>query len=195
MLTPHALARQAGVTLAEVLLTLTVSAIVLAIGAPAMGHWVRDIEIRGSASSLLSALQAARAEALSRNASVRLDLTDAQGRPGWTLGCVRVSNRCPALIRQEAVNTGTGVRWGISALNGMPTFGATIAAGHGMPSGVSFDAIGAAPLIAAGGDIARIDITHANDANARRRIVLIAAQGMVRVCDPSAAVGHPEHCH
>ncbi len=195
MLTPHALARQAGVTLAEVLLTLTVSAIVLTIGAPAMGHWVRDIEIRGSASSLLSALQAARAEALSRNASVRLDLSDAQGRPGWRLGCVQVSKRCPALIRQETVNTGTGVRWGGATLAGMPAYSAAVAAGKRMPAAVSFDAIGAAPAVATSGDIARIDVTHANDANARRRIVLIAARGQVRLCDPSAAVGHPEHCH
>lgn len=187
--------RQTGVTLAEVLITLSVSAFVLAIGAPAMGQWVRDIEIRGSASSLLSTLQAARAEALSRNASVRLDLTDAQGRPGWQLGCVQVSKHCPALIRQETVNAGTGVRWGTSALAGMPGFSVAIAAGQGMPSGVRFDALGAAPSIAAGDDIARIDITHANDANARRRIVLIAARGMVRVCDPAVASGHPEHCH
>lgn len=194
MLTWPAMRRQAGVTLAEVMLTLSVSAIVLAIGAPAMGHWVRDIEIRGSAGSLLAALQAARAEALSRNASVRLELSDAQGRPGWQLVCVRVSKACPAVIRREEVNTGTGVRWGSATLAAMPAYSAAVAAGAGMPAGVSFDAIGAAPAVAAG-DIARIDITHANDANARRRIVLIGARGQVRICDPSAASSHPEHCH
>ena len=188
-------AMQAGVTLAEVLITLSVSAVVLAIGAPAMGQWVRNIEIRGSAGSLLSALQAARAEALSRNASVRLELTDAQGRPGWRLACVQVSARCPAQIRAETVNTGTGVRWGVATLNSMPAFGTVIAAGHGMPASVRFDAVGAAPSVASGDDIARIDITHANDANARRRVVLIAARGMVRVCDPLAVSGQPEHCH
>lgn len=186
---------QAGITLAEVLITLSVSAVVLATGAPAMGQWVRDIEIRGSASSLLSALQAARAEALSRNTPVRLELIDAQGRPGWRLACVQVSGRCPALIRQQPVDTGTGVRWGVAMLTSMPDFGTTIAAGQRMPASVRFNALGAAPSVSAGDDIARIDITHANDANARRRIVLIAAQGMVRVCDPAAASGHPEHCH
>ena len=195
MLTRPLLQRQAGITLAEVLITLSVSAVVLAIGAPAMGQWVRDTEVRGSASSLLAALQAARAEALSRNASVRLELTDAQGRPGWRLVCVQVSARCPAVIRQEPVNTGTGVRWGSATLAGMPAFGAALGAGQGMPAGVRFDAIGAAPAVATSGDIARIDITHVNDATARRRIVLIAAQGLVRLCDPAAASGHPEHCH
>ena len=195
MLTRSPQQKQAGVTLGEVLITLSVSAVVLATGAPAMGQWVRDIEIRGSASSLLSALQAARAEALSRNAPVRLQLNDAQGRPGWRLACVQVSTHCPALIRQETVNAGTGVRWGVATLKSMPAFGAAIAAGQGMPASVRFDAVGAAPSVADGNDVARIDITHANDANARRRIVLIAAQGMVRLCDPSAASGQPEHCH
>lgn len=190
----HSRRRQEGVTLAEVLITLSVSAIVLAIGAPAMGQWVRDIEVRGSASSLLSVLQAARAEALSRNAAVRLELTDAQGRPGWRLECVQVSARCPAVIRQEPVNTGTAIRWGTSAQAGLPAFDVAIAAGKGMPAGIRFDALGAAPAVATGSDIARVDITHASGANVRRRIVLIAARGMARVCDPSAAIGHPEHC-
>lgn len=195
MLTRRLIPRHAGITLAEVLITLSVSAVVLATGAPAMGQWVRDIEIRSSASTLMSVLQAARAEALSRNTSVRLELMDALGRPGWRLVCVQVTRRCPAVLRQETVNTGTGVRWGSAKLSNMPAFDVTLAAGQGMPSGVQFDAIGAAPAVAAGGDIARIDITHGGDAGARRRIVLIAPQGMVRVCDPSALAGHPEHCH
>lgn len=188
-------AKQAGVTLAEVLITLSVSAVVLAIGAPAMGQWVRDIEIRGSASGLLAVMQAARAQALARNASVQLELTDAQGRPGWRVVCVRISSRCPAVIRQETVNSGTGVRWGSAKLKEMPAFGVAIAAGQGMPASLRFDAMGAAPAVATNTDIARIDITHANDVNARRRILLIAAQGLVRICDPTAANGHPEHCH
>lgn len=186
---------QCGLTLVEVLITLSVSATVLATAAPAMGSWLRDIEIRGSASSLLSALQAARAEALSRNATVRLELTDAQGYPGWRLVCVQVSNRCPALIRQQTVNAATGVRWGVSALTGMPAYGVAIKAGKGLPASVRFDALGAAPAIAAGSDIARIDVTHAADENAKRRVIQIAAQGLVRICDPSVAGGHPEHCH
>jgi type IV fimbrial biogenesis protein FimT len=184
-----------GLTLIEMLITLSVSAVVLATGAPAMGQWLRDIEIRGSASSLLSALQAARAEALARNASVRLELSDMQGRPGWRLVCVQVSNRCPALIRKQVIDTQTSVRWGVSALAAMPAFGAAIMAGHGLPAHVRFDPLGAAPAIASGSDVARVDITHANDATARRRVVLITAQGMVRVCDPSVASAHPEHCH
>lgn len=195
MLIPHSSQRQTGVTLVEVLMTLSVSAVVLAIGAPAMGQWVRDIEIRSSASSLLSVLQAARAEALSRNASVRVELTNQEGRPGWRLVCVRVTTRCPAVIRQQPANTGTGVRWGVATQTSMPAISSAITAGQGMPASVRFDAIGAVPAVATGDDIARIDITHATDENARRRIVLIAARGQVRICDPNASSGHPEHCH
>jgi type IV fimbrial biogenesis protein FimT len=195
MLIPNCPARYTGVTLVEVLITLSVSAVVLAIGAPAMGQWVRDVEVRSSASSLLSAIQAARVEALSRNATVRLEFTDREGRPGWRLACVQVTMRCPAVIRQEPVNTGTSVRWGAATMADMPQFSSVIAAGKGMPASVQFDAMGAAPAIANGDTIARIDITHVGDANARRRILLIAARGLVRICDPDTPNGHPEHCH
>ncbi len=185
----------AGVSLVESLVVLAVAAIVLASGTPALSRWVRDIEVRSAASALLAALQAARAEAVVRNADVQLALGDAQGRTAWRLSCVRVSAQCPATIRQQPVGNDAGVRWGASSLADMPAFTTALAAGTGMPAGVRFDALGGAPAVAAGTDVARIDVTHADGAQVRRLVVLVAAQGMVRICDPAAAVGHPEHCH
>jgi type IV fimbrial biogenesis protein FimT len=183
-----------GLTLIELLIVLTLSASILAIAAPAMGQWVRDIEVRSSASSLLATLQAARAEAVTRNASVRLQLPDAQGRPGWQLGCTQSTARCPKLIRQQATDLGTSVRWGAAMLTAMPSVGTVIAAGSGLPAGVRFDATGAAADIATGADIARIDVTYNNQPTTRRIVVLISAQGMARICDPSASASHPTPC-
>lgn len=186
--------RLAGVTMVELMTALTISSIVLAFGAPAAGQWLRDVEIRSSASALLAALQAARAEAIARNAPVRLRLVDALGRPGWEVGCVRVSARCPATIRRQPVSAATDVRWGASLPAGMPALTAAITAGAGLPAGVTFDALGAAAAVGSGGEIARIDITHARGAEARRLVILIAAQGMARLCDPLAATDRPERC-
>ncbi len=184
-----------GVSLVESLLVLAVSAIVLAIATPAIGGWVRDLEVRSSAAALLAALQAARAEAVARNAEVQLTLGDDQGHVGWRLSCVRVNAQCPATIRQQPLQRADRVRWGASSLAGMPTFDTTVVAGAGLPGSVRFDAVGAAPAVAAGVDVARIDITHADAAAAHRLVVLVAAQGMVRLCDPAVALGHPQHCH
>lgn len=184
-----------GLTLTELLIVLALSTIVLAVAAPAMGQWVRDIEVRSSASTLLATLQAARAEAVTRNASVRLQLPDTQGRPGWQLGCTQSTVRCPQLIRQQATDLATSVRWGAAALNAMPSVDTAITAGSGLPAGVRFDATGAAADIATGADIARIDVTYNNVPSTRRIVVLISARGMARICDPSAGASHPTSCH
>lgn len=185
---------EAGVTIIELMTVLAVSSIVLAFAAPAAGHWLRDIEIRSSASALLAALQAARAEAITRNAPVRMTLTDPLGRPGWEINCVRVSVRCPATIRRQAVSLTSDVRWGASLPAAMPAFTVAVTAGNSLPAGVTFDALGAATAVGNGIDVARVDVTHARGAGARRLVILIAAQGMVRLCDPAAGTDRPERC-
>ncbi|MCM0044176.1 MAG: GspH/FimT family pseudopilin [Burkholderiaceae bacterium] len=190
MLTSH----HAGMTIIELMTVLTVSSILLAFGAPAAGQWLRDVEVRSSAGALLAALQSARAEAVARNAPVRLRLVDAQGRPGWEVGCVQVTARCPATIRRQPVSAATDVRWGASPPANMPALTAAIAAGTGLPAGITFDALGAAAAVGSGTDISRVDVTHARDDSARRLVLLIAAQGMVRLCDPVAATSRPERC-
>lgn len=184
----------AGVTIIELITVLTISSIVLAFAAPAAGRWLRDIEIRSSASALLAALQGARAEAIARNATVRLRLTDPLGRPAWEIQCVQVSVRCPATIRRQPVSVNNDVRWGASLPAAMPEFAAAIAAGNGLPANVTFDALGAATAVGNGTDVARIDITHARGEGARRLVILIASQGMVRLCDPAAAADRPQRC-
>ena len=184
-----------GLTLIELLIVITLSVVVIAVGAPAMGQWVRDIEVRTSAALLLSALHATRAEALTRNASVRIDFPDTEGRPGWRMTCVQATARCPATLRQHAVDTGTAVRWGAAKLGTMPSFGTAITAGHEFPASVRFDTSGAVPDISTGDSVARIDVTYHDVTNVRRMVVLVSALGMARICDPAASVGHPQYCH
>lgn len=195
MLTRHFPMYSHGLTLTELLIVLTLSSILLAIGAPALGQWVRDIEVRSNASSLLAVLHAARTEALTRNAWVRLQLRDTQGRPGWQLGCLQPTARCPSLIRQQATDQGTAVRWGAALLSAMPPVHTAIAAGANFPAAIRFDATGAAPNIATGDDIARIDITYNGEPTTRRMVVMVSAQGMARLCDASVSNTHPMFCN
>ncbi len=185
--------RASGVSLVESLVVLAVSAVLLATGVPSLGGWVRDLEVRSSAGALLTALQAARAEAIARNAGVRLVLSDAQGRAGWTLACVQVSVHCPATIRRQPVAQQGGIRWAASSLAGMPPFGTALVAGEGMPASVSFDAVGSAPAIANGNEVARIDVIHIDGEPARRLVVQVSAHGMARICDP-VATREPRQC-
>lgn len=195
MLTRHFPMYSHGLTLTELLIVLTLSSILLAIGAPVLAQWVRDIEVRSNASSLLAVLHAARTEAVTRNAWVRLQLRDTQGRPGWQLGCVQPTARCPSMIRQQATDQGTAVRWGAALLSAMPPIHTAIAAGANFPAAIRFDATGAAPNIATGDDIARIDITYNGEPTTRRMVVMVSAQGMARLCDASVSNTHPMFCN
>ncbi len=186
--------RHHGVSLVEWMTVLSVSSIVLMLALPAMGNWLRDIEVRSSAGTLMAALQSARAEAIARNADVRLQLVDKLGRPGWKVSCVNASASCPGELRGQPPATATGARWGASMSPALPPLDTAIAAGEGLPAGITFDPLGSAPAVAAGTDPARIDITNANDASARRLVILIAAHGRVHLCDPLAATGRPERC-
>ena len=65
---------QHGVTLIELMITITVFGIAISLGAPAYTEWIQNTQIRTAAESVLSGLQLARAEGLKRNATVRFQL-------------------------------------------------------------------------------------------------------------------------
>jgi type IV fimbrial biogenesis protein FimT len=181
-------------SLLELLLGLVVSSFLLTATVPVLSGWIRDIEIRSSASSLLAALHTARNEAITRNQTVRLTLVDSGGRPGWTMGCVMVSATCPQVLRQQSVSSTEPVRWAAGVASATLGFANPMAPGEGLPVSVSFSALGAAPRVAANLDAARIDISHRESGQGHWLAVLISSRGQVRLCDPQRAITHPLSC-
>lgn len=177
----------AGFSLIELMIVLSVLSILFAVGMPAFGRLLHDIEIRGSAEGLRAGLQKARTEAVTRNALVRISFSDVSGRPGWTLGCVSSSLRCPATISSYSANADTQIRWGAARSDDQIAVSTALAAGNRLPSGVTFNALGAAPGVESNADASRIDVTHAINEQARRLVLMITAAGAVKMCDPSAA--------
>jgi type IV fimbrial biogenesis protein FimT len=195
---------QCGLSLIEAMITLSIATVVMGIGVPAIGGWMRDAEVRATAEALRAGLQLARLEAVQRNTVVRFSLTNPGGLATWTLGCVSPTAQCPAVIRQSAAgDTGRGARIGVATSVSSTTAATTAAAsnlsealegGSGLPAGVSFDSAGRVPLNNLGSDIVRIDITHARNANAQRLVVRIGGAGLVSLCDPAASPGRLEVC-
>jgi type IV fimbrial biogenesis protein FimT len=177
----------AGFSLIELMIVLSVLSILFAVGMPAFGRLLHDIEIRGSAEGLRAGLQKARTEAVTRNALVRISFSDVSGRPAWTLGCVSSSLRCPATISSYSANADTQIRWGAARSDDQIAVSTALAAGNRLPSGVTFNALGAAPGVESNADASRIDVTHAINEQARRLVLMITAAGAVKMCDPSAA--------
>ena len=164
------------------MITLSIAAIVLGLAVPAFSDWVSNAALRSSAETLQAALQNARVEAVMRNATVRLTLNNVSGLPAWSIGCVRVSLQCPAVIRQQLVSADTPARIGIATSVLTGALANALAAGSNLPAGVSFDSLGA--VSSADTIIARIDVTHASIATAHRLVILIGSGGLIRLCDP-----------
>ena len=179
----------------EMFVVLTVLAIVLALGAPATARWLRQSEIRSSAERLRSALQKARTEAIARNTRTRIRIGDQNGGTGWTIGCVRESERCPAVLQAQRAPSDSNLRWGAAASGGAADLSVALAAGAALPGDVEFHPLGNAPRIASGDDITRIDVLHAGDAEAGRLVVRIDSAGNIRICDPALPVTGVRGCH
>ena len=176
------------------MIVLSVLSILFAVGMPAFGRLLHDIEIRGSAEGLRAGLQKARAEAVTRNALVRISFTNASGRPAWTLGCVRSSLRCPEMISSYRAHADTQIRWGAARSNDQIALSTALTPGNRLPSGVTFNALGAAPGVENNADASRIDITHAINEEAKRLVLMITAAGAIRLCNPSADSGSVLRC-
>lgn len=193
--------KQDGVTLIELLVTISVLSVMLAIAMPSIAGMIQDAQNRTAAESLLNGLQLARAEALRRNTPVRFSLTDQEGKVAWTVGCAN-ANICPASLQARSADEGgSNARVGITKV-ALPkpltaeTFTTALAAGAGLdePAVVTFDSFGRVPATA-GTEISRIDITNAKASTARRYVVTINAGGKVRMCDPNSNLnGTPQGC-
>ena len=184
----------AGFSLIELMIVLSALSILFAVGMPAFGRLLHDIDIRGSAEGLRAGLQKARTEAITRNALVRISFSNLSGRPAWTLGCVRSSLRCPETISSYSANADTLIRWGAARSNDQIALSTALAPGNRMPSGVTFNALGTAPGVESNADASRIDVTHAINEEAKRLVLMITAAGAIRLCDPSADSGSVLRC-
>ncbi len=184
----------AGISLIEMLIALAVGALLLGVGMPWIAGWQRGLEVRSSTSELVALLQSARAEAITRNGDVRVTLGDARGRAVWSIGCVNVSARCPARLRAMETPLAPQARWGASASAGSPALALPLPPGRLLPAQVTFNALGAAPAVGSGAEVARIDILHPADAKLHRLIVLLGARGAVTWCDPKMAAGQARFC-
>lgn len=181
-------ARQAGVTLIELMVCAVILLISLAWAVPAFTLWLQSTQIRTAAESIRNGMQLARAEAVRRNAVVSFKLSDANGTVAWSVSCVTVSPTCPGEIQARPAADGTpNARAGVSN-DALPSpvpanhFSTALAAGAGMPAEVQFDSLG---RVEPASEITRIDVTSAAESGARRMVITLSAGGQIRMCDPA----------
>jgi type IV fimbrial biogenesis protein FimT len=158
---------QRGFTLVELLVTVAVMAVALAIAAPQAAGMIANHKVKNVAQDILDGLNLARAEAVRRNAAVRFSLL----ADGWTVTQVPSST----LLRSSA-----GVDWNALAV----TPGGSATTVTFLPTGV----------LQAGSQLAQVTVaSSALDASSRR--INIFGGGLIRMCDPDVtAANDPRRC-
>jgi type IV fimbrial biogenesis protein FimT len=193
------LKRQSGMNIIELMVTVAIIGLVMALAGPSAITWLQNTQLRNAAESVLSGIQNARTEALKRNTFVAFRLTDANST-AWNV-CVYdvVSDSCSgganAQVNQKSASEGS-----LNARAGTDTTQSDsdtpLAAGSNLPSQVVFDSFGRLAATAPN-NIRRVDMRNIvlSAVEERRLVIYIALSGQVRMCDPKLAlVNNPQGC-
>jgi len=177
-------ARQKGLTLIELMTTLSIASVLAAVATPSFTGFLRNTEVRGSSESMLQGLQFARTEAIRRNRQICFDWSGTG--TGWIVSsnCVNLPGSVPVSQVIQSQPNREGSVTSVVALS--PT----------SSQRVTFNGYGrVVPNIVGGASITQIDITS-NAATMRRRILVSAgdSSGRLFVCDPTAAAGTQMAC-
>ena len=160
---------QAGFSIIELCVGLTVLGILIGFAAPGMTAWMKNSQLRTTADSIQNGLQLARSEAVRRNALV----TYTQSGTGWT-----VTNG------STTVQTGTSEASGTASVSASQSTVVFSGVGWVTPTAdVTFDVTNPAggSCAASGGPVRCLRVT-------------VSAMGQIRMCDPAAASGTAAAC-
>ena len=195
---------QQGLSIIEILVTLAIIGMLMALAGPSAGVWIQNTQLRNAAESVVSGLQQAKLEALKRNKLVMFRLTD-PGSTEWDI-CLYdfTTDACStapgAVLFSKSKNEASyNARVG-ALINTVPAPLVPIAVGTGISSGnpatFTFDPFGRQAATAAN-NITQIDVrnTTLSLANERRLVILVNAAGQIRMCDPKLSKAtNPQGC-
>lgn len=184
-----AASRDSGFSLIEAMITLTVLAVILVLGAPSLVAWTNNARVRTASQGLQDGLRLAQAEAVRRNRTVEFFLVDGQ----------------PALGSVSAAN---GRNWGVRAYPNPPAapnelirVGVAGSTNDEVtvtgPRSVCFGPAGQQITLAAINCAAAEQQFNVSSARADRPLrVVVSIGGRVRMCDPARALAAnvPEGC-
>jgi type IV fimbrial biogenesis protein FimT len=197
MLTPRR--NPSGFTLVELMITLTIAAVLLLLGLPSFFAWLQSSQIRNSADSILNALALARTEAIRRNTPVNFQLvttvtascTVSTSGTSWVVSLESPAGKCnqpqsdsvaPRIVQKRAVNEGSpnvvvAADLATITFNGMGQATNLVVS----PTSITVTNPTGGACASAGGPIRclRVDTTPG---------------GQIRMCDPARASTDPQGC-
>jgi type IV fimbrial biogenesis protein FimT len=174
-----------GFTIVELMITVAVMGILIAIGLPNFSTWIQNTQIRTASESILNGLQLARGEAVRRNVTVQFVMG---AQSSWTVSVVSSGE----VIQSRPANEGSP-NAAVQARTGLD-----VAPSCATTTTVTFNGLGR--VLDNNGDatkpIAQLDVTNTalTAADARNMRVIIGGGGSIRMCDPKVALGDPRYC-
>ncbi len=162
---------RSGFTLIEVMITVAVLGVLLAIGVPSLTNIIGNMAVRTNAEAINSAIQFARAEAIRRNAAVKIEMSAAG--TSWRIRFVSDNSVLQERGEEGRANT-VAVTFEPAAVR-IITFGSL---------GTVTDAT---PITAL-----KVDSVTLSAANSREMCVMLSVTGSSRVCDPQRATANLE---
>lgn len=181
-----------GFTMIEVMIAITILAILMALGGPRMRIMLENAKIRSAAEGLRTGLQFARAEAVRRNAPIALNV-EFTGDTGWTIGCMPVdpATCADAMIQERQRGEDRSTQINIAPAGTVVTFDNM----GSMTNPAAGNGCGAVPAATASSACFMVTTQDAAiAADSRPLAVVIEVGGKVRLCDPSVNAGDTRSC-
>jgi type IV fimbrial biogenesis protein FimT len=187
-----------GFSLIELMITITLAALLLSLAAPSFVTWVRNSQVRTVADSLQNGLRIAQTEAVRRQRQVVFFLTDNAAcnttNTATANGRFWIVRTAPLLDGETAEVVQCGVLADVAA--GTTIAGPTVlcfsSTGRQVPNSAP-DVGGATCTLDASG-LSRYDVARAGSNRTLR--VLVALGGQTRLCDPARTLSdtQPDGC-
>ena len=182
MLTPRYRAR--GFNMIEILTAITVLGIVIALGAPAMGEYLQNQQLRAAADAIQNGYQIARAEAIRRNKPVQMVL-DAPGT-GWT-----VSEVGGGTIQSRSAQEGSSNASAETTPGGTNTVTFTALGGVNAKNGDGSDRLQNVEVRNTTGGVCQ----HSSPSGTMRCLkIVVSGGGSIRMCDPAVSAPDARAC-
>lgn len=200
-----------GFTLIELMVTLTLFALLLMLAVPSFTEWVRNNQIRATAESLQNGLRAAKGRATNLNRQVVFVTTNASPGPD-ALGAadglnwyVQYVPRTAGGVLGAGENSTSSTDFYLEGGNfASGANGITVTNG---PASICFNSVGRmvanatpstsanVPACVVAGDVAfEIFRTGGVAGKDRKLNVTVSTAGQVRICDPARPAGKPDAC-
>jgi type IV fimbrial biogenesis protein FimT len=184
---------QRGFNLIEIMVSLTVLAILISLGAPSFGEWLQNQQIRAATEAIVNGMQVARGEAIKRNLAVQLTLDLPSG---WTV-CEATKQPCDGTLLADPVRVQDVIQ---SRSGGEGTRNATATSTPGGALAVTFSPLGSVLTTNSDGSapLTQVDVVNsqgnciAAGGPMRCLRVVVTGGGSIRMCDPTPGIVAPD---